>query len=121
MKNHEANKITTRLMIVLHSVSLLIVVFAFGAFVSISSEEVVFQESEGSVIGVSGFTNLDIWRMETKDLKLEASFVIASGNLNNINSLKLTTPVNSLKSTYSHMVLWFITYLQLKVSMKLLL
>ena len=99
----ELSKLHTRGMVVLHTVSLLLVFFAFVAFIKISSTVVAYNKADGSLIGVSGFTNLDNWRMETKTISCNANFEIYNGDLKNINSLKFSTPIQSLTSTHPAM------------------
>lgn len=96
-------KTYTKAIIVMHSISLLIVIFASFAFIRISNKTIPYISGKNSLIGVSGFTNLNSWRMETKSINFDANFVISNGNLKSINSLKFTTPVKSLISTHPNM------------------
>lgn len=90
-------------MVVLHSLSLLIVLFAFAAFVRASSEELTYRNHEDSRIAVSGFSNLDNWKMETNSLQCDGSFIFLDGELEDISSLTFSTLVKSLKSNHTEM------------------
>ena len=87
----------------MHSLTLLLVVGAFVAFTSSSSEELNYRSNEGARIAISGFTNLNTWSMETDTVQCNGSFVFLNEELQDISSLSFSTPIKSLKSTHSEM------------------
>lgn len=93
----------SKLIVVLHFVSLIILFVAIVAFIRSSSNGVEYSENKNSRIGVSGFTDLNKWSMDTDTLNCDANFVISDGRLKEINNLKFSTPIKSLKSTHAFM------------------
>lgn len=93
----------SKLIILLHFVSLAVLFISIVAFLKSSSNGTVFSENNNSRIGVSGFTDLNKWSMDTDTLNCDASFVISDGRLKEINNLKFSTPIKSLKSTHAYM------------------
>jgi polyisoprenoid-binding protein YceI len=96
-KNH------ARLMVLLHSLSLLIVLVAFAAFATSSSEEELSYRNADARIAITGFNNLNHWGMETELLQCSGSFVFLNGELEDISSLTFSTAVKSLRSDHSEM------------------
>lgn len=90
-------------MVILHSLSLLVVLLALVAFSTSRSEELNYSNHKGSSIAISGFTNLDNWRMEADSIRCNGSFVFLDGELEDISSLNFTTDVTSLKSSNTQM------------------
>ena len=74
----------SKLIILLHFVSLAVLFISIVAFIKSSSNGAVFSENNNSRIGVSGFTDLNKWSMDTDALNCDASFVISDGRLNEI-------------------------------------
>ncbi|KAA5538950.1 YceI family protein [Adhaeribacter rhizoryzae] len=52
----------------------------------------------GSLIKVSGTSNVHDWNMEASNVTCEANFKMKNGQLQDLNSLHFTLPVNNLKS-----------------------
>lgn len=93
----------SRLIVFLHFCTLSILVIAIVAFVKSSSNSVPYIENKGSRIGVTGFTNLNKWSMDTDTLNCNADFVISDRELKEINNLTFSTPIKNLKSTHAYM------------------
>lgn len=87
----------------LNILTLLLVSFVFVAFVKKSNEELSYVNDKDSRMSVTGFTNLNKWRMDTDQLKCESRFIFSEGDLTEISSLKFSTPIVSLKSTHAAM------------------
>ena len=89
--------------ILLHFFTLLVLFIAVVAFIKSSPKESFYNENKDSRIGVSGFTNLNKWSMDTDTLNCDANFLISNGRLEAIENLKFSTPIKNLKSTHAYM------------------
>jgi polyisoprenoid-binding protein YceI len=76
----------------------LLIVLSINAFTQSATAQTPYKVSSGSEISVNGTSNLHDWSMVASAFTCEGSFIIKSGQVQDISSLSFSLPVNNLKS-----------------------
>ena len=68
------------------------------AFIQSAQAQTAYKLTAGSHIKVSGTSNMHDWDMLSNNFSCQGDFVMKDGDLQDVNSLVFTLPVNNLKS-----------------------
>jgi polyisoprenoid-binding protein YceI len=99
MKTLHTNTRNTRIHLVYF---LALILTGFSAFIQ-KADGQTYKVSPGSEIKVSGTSTLHEWSMLASNFSCEGNFIVKGGQLQDVNSLIFTLPVNSLKAKESEM------------------
>lgn len=76
----------------------LITALSISAFTQTARGQTAYKIAEGSVITVSGTSNLHDWKMLASNFMCEVNFQMKSGQLQDLSSMSFILPVTNLKS-----------------------